>query len=119
MLSQFEESTYKAVIRIPGLLERIANALDKQSLEKPEDNEPHAKWKGWISVNDALPPYRLRVIVMVPEHGENRMYKSFRAEENSADARGQVIDPNHFIVHGEGLKVAYWMYIPVLPNGGK
>lgn len=113
--SGYERDALTALKKFLPALERIADALEKPQ-PKAEENTP----KGcWISVKDALPDFRLRVIILVPDHGENKMYKSYRAEPNTIEARTNNIDPNNFLVHAEGLKAAYWMFIPVLPNGGK
>ena len=110
MITQSELEAASALKRIPAILERI------EALEKKE--QPQPKWEGWVSVKDSLPEIGLRVIVMVPWHGENLMYKSYRVSDKEKDCyRNFDIDRNNFLV--DQGDVAWWMRIPPLPNGGK
>lgn len=113
MITQSELEAASALKRIPAILERIANALEKKE-------QPQPKLEGWVSVKDSLPEIGLMVIVMVPWHGENLMYKSYRVSGKEKDSYRNFdldIDRNNFLV--DQGDVAWWMRIPPLPNGGK
>lgn len=118
MFTQLELEAALALKRMPAILERIVNALEKKEQPQPKSEESTPKWKGWVSVKDSLPEIGLRVIVIVPWHGENLMYKSYRVSDNEKDNyRDFDIDRNNFLV--DKGDVAWWMRIPPLPNGGK
>lgn len=107
-----------ALKRLPEKLERIALALERiipQPLQKTEEK----RLDGWISVDTALPDYGLNVIVMVYWMGEMRIFNSKRYVVDDNEVIPNNLDPNHFFVEDERQKVRFWMYIPVLPNGGK
>lgn len=118
MITQSELEAASALKRMPAILERIANALEKKEQPQPKPEKGTPKWEGWVSVKDSLPEIGLRVIVMVPWHGENLMYKSYRvSDKEKDDYRNFDIDRNNFLV--DQGDVAWWMRIPPLPNGGK
>lgn len=121
MFTQLELEAASALKRIPAILERIAIALEKKEQPQPKSKEEATpKWKGWVSVKDSLPEIGLRVIVMVPWHGENLMFKSYRVSDKEKGSYSDFdidIDRNNFLV--DQGDVAWWMRIPPLPNGGK
>lgn len=118
MFTQLELEAALALKRMPAILERIANALEKKEQPQPKSEESTLNWEGWVSVKDSLPEIGLRVIVIVPWHGENLMYKSYRVSDKEKESyRNFDIDRNNFLV--DQGDVAWWMRIPPLPNGGK
>lgn len=119
MITQLELEAASALKRMPAILERIANALEKKEHPQPKSEEDGTpKWGDWVSVKDCLPEIGLRVIVMVPWPGENMMFKSYRVSDKEKDNyRDLNIDRNNFLV--DQGDVAWWMRIPPLPNGGK
>lgn len=72
MITQSELEAASALKRMPAILERIANALEKKEQPQPKPEKGTPKWEGWVSVKDCLPEIGLMVIVMVPWQGVTR-----------------------------------------------
>lgn len=74
----------------------------------------HCDSTKWISVDEALPSYNIKVLVCFePAFGARKIFITTRGPENII-----VYEKNKFYIEQSG-EVTHWMPVPEFPKGGK